>query len=373
MQSGRESDASPLSVVVPIPSEASKATAQRHASSGHPGPRRGAAELAWEYGDDGCAVIDSGVFTAANAAFGRLVGRPAPDIVGLTVSDVFAPTDIAPVVDSPDDRLAVPVAGLLGNGRPFLAEIDATRTGGDELILRARRRLPTIVTDSDQPTVDRNEIVTALSHDVRGRLGVASGFLSLALSGEGGAPPERQTHLLERAASATDTVDLMLERLVHFLRLGEAVFHLTPTSLGPVVAAAASTVGVDISTSGEPLPTAFANVPLLIECLTELFGNAVEFAQADVPITIDVSARIVGRWCELAITDNGRGIPPHLVEQSLGLFRQLQSRNWERGVGMGLAVCRRIIDGHGGTIALHGDGTAGTTTVLRLALADAPT
>lgn len=335
-----------------------------------------AADLAWELTDDGFAVVACGTFADANPAFCRLVGRSVSDIVGLALDDIFAPDDVAPFVESTHAPGLRSVAGLLADGRPFLADLSVTRTSTGELLIRARHRRPVVVTNLEQPAVGKNEVATALSHDVRGRLGVVSGFIGMITENDaetrGDSPPDPLVGLLHRAESATGTVDQMLERLVRYIRLGDAVFHLTPTALNPVVTEAASLAGIDISLSGDPLPTTFANASMLTECVTELFRNAAEFGRDDVALTVDVSARRVGDWCELVITDNGRGIAPHLVEESFALFRQLQSRNWERGVGMGLAICRRIIDGHGGTITVHGDGTAGTTIVLRLAPADSP-
>jgi PAS domain-containing protein len=145
-------------------------------------PDPSAAELAWEYSDDGCAVGTGGVISASNPAFRRLVGRSADALVGLAVSDVFAPVDVASVLHHPDPSRWVSTVGLLEDGFPFLADtadIGVMSAGGDEMILRVRHRLPTIVAKIDGPTDNKNELAHAFLHGIRGRLGVVSGFIGI--------------------------------------------------------------------------------------------------------------------------------------------------------------------------------------------------
>lgn len=331
------------------------------------------ADLVWRHLGDGVALVDrDGVISAANPAFGDLVGFAEAELIGRGWRDLLAPGDADRVADSADSEQWLAVAGLQRDGFPFVVDITTTSVVDDRMIVTARRRRPTISRGSDAPDRTGAELAHALSHDVRGRLRSVSGFLDVALEARSDATPGDDSAMLERAVAAARASDRMLERLVHHLRLGDSTFTLAPTPLDEMVCAAAAIVGGDISLGADPLPVVLADEQRFTECLVELFGNALEFSREGIPPDVTVTAGVSGGWCDVRISDSGRGIPADLTADGFGLFRQLQGRNWERGVGMGLPICRRIVDGHGGEITIESDGTAGTTVCVRLALAPAP-
>lgn len=329
----------------------------------------GAAELAWHHDADGCAVIGpGGIVSDANPAFADCIGRPRGAVVGLDLFDVFAPDDILGPFGDAGPTSWWSVAGIGGDDVPFLAELSTSALVGHDRVVRVRSRRPLIErSDSsrDEATGSvRHALAHALSHDIRGRLGVVTGFLDLAADGD---DPAADSELVARATAAAHVADRMMQRLVRHVRLGDAVFRLGPTPLDGVVAEAAAGVEGAATVHVGPLPTVFGDRSLLLECFAELFHNAVEYG-GERP-TISITATTTGRWCEIRVSDDGPGIDASQIDETFVVFRQLQPRNWERGLGMGLPICRRIVDGHGGSLRLESDGTTGTTAVLRLALA----
>lgn len=329
-----------------------------------------AAQLSWDRASHGLAIVDGdGIIITSNTAFTRLVGHTGHHVEGLDMLEVFARDDVAPVLAAGDPSLWVPVAGLGADGYPFLAEINVAPVDDGDVLATVRRRFPLISQGPAEPSMNRGDVAEALSHDVRGRLRGVAGFLALAAEGIGDVTTDEALTYIDRSAAAGRVADRMLDRLVHYLRLGEASFSLSPTPLDRLVAEAELQIGCDVTVRSGPLPSVLADGSLLTDLLVELFRNAREFGRDGEPPAISVSVRSVGRWCELLVADDGRGVPPALSDEAFGLFRQLQGRNWDRGIGMGLPICRRIVDGHGGRIEIHSDGTTGTTVSVRLALA----
>lgn len=328
-----------------------------------------AADEAWAHNPDGLAIVDvAGGILASNPAFDRIVGRDGLIVAGLDLGDVLAPDDAAIVLSADETSERVPVAGRRPDGRPFCAEMQATPLDDDRLLVTARRRGHDVADDASESSGACDDLAGVLSHDVRGRLRNVAGFLGICVGGSDQPLPDESLQYLERAAAAGRAADLMLDRLVRYLRLERTVYRLTPTSLDELLADAVSLAGNGVAVQSDPLPVVFADGPLLAEALAELIRNAGEFARDDVPPIVAVSARQRRGWCELSITDNGRGIAPDLRDDAFGLCRQLQPRDWERGVGMGLPICRRIVDGHGGVVTIDSDGSTGTTVSVRLAL-----
>ncbi|CAA7616538.1 cache domain-containing protein [Magnetospirillum sp. UT-4] len=123
-------------------------------------------------------------------------------------------------------------------------------------------------------------------------------------------------------------------------------------------AGAAVTVGAMPSVAGEPaqLAAVFQN----------LIGNALRYRHPDRPPRVEVSARPLdgGEW-EFAVADNGIGIPEEYREAVFEPFRRFNQPGYESGTGIGLALCRRVIEKHGGRIRAQSDHT-GTTMIFTL-------
>lgn len=101
------------------------------------------------------------------------------------------------------------------------------------------------------------------------------------------------------------------------------------------------------------LPEVWGERSLLRVMLQNLVSNALKFARAGVALRIEVTAQAQqGQW-QIAVTDNGIGIPPDQCERIFDLFGRLHSRKEFEGTGMGLATCRRIAELHGGSIKVH--------------------
>ncbi|WP_058978012.1 sensor histidine kinase [Deinococcus grandis] len=126
---------------------------------------------------------------------------------------------------------------------------------------------------------------------------------------------------------------------------------LSPLNLGPLwdEACRALPWPEGARVSRDDLPEVHANAPQVRQLLTNLLGNALKF-RADRPLRVHLSAQEQGDWVQFTVTDNGIGIAPKHAEQVFGMFQRLHSRAAAGGNGIGLAVCRRVVERHGGRI-----------------------
>ncbi|MGH8458290.1 MAG: sensor histidine kinase, partial [Nevskiales bacterium] len=105
----------------------------------------------------------------------------------------------------------------------------------------------------------------------------------------------------------------------------------------------------DASVTHDPLPVLRANPGLILHLLQNLVGNALKFRRAEPP-RVHVSAEHAGSEWRIAVRDNGIGIEPHHAERIFVLFQRLHTRDQIPGNGLGLAICKKIVEQHGGRI-----------------------
>jgi signal transduction histidine kinase len=126
-------------------------------------------------------------------------------------------------------------------------------------------------------------------------------------------------------------------------------------------------------TQGEVRLSAFPEIeadPLQMRQLMQnLIGNALKYHRKSVPPVVDVKAEILDGICQIVFRDNGIGFDNQYAEQIFGVFQRLHANNSEyQGSGVGLSVCRKIVERHGGTICADGMADRGATFTVRLPL-----
>jgi light-regulated signal transduction histidine kinase (bacteriophytochrome) len=114
------------------------------------------------------------------------------------------------------------------------------------------------------------------------------------------------------------------------------------------------------------LPTIEADPTQMHQLLQNLIGNGLKFHLQDRPPLIQVSAKIEGKVCKISITDNGIGFDIQYLDRIFKPFQRLHSREEYEGSGMGLAICRRIVERHGGIITASSTQGEGATFILIL-------
>jgi light-regulated signal transduction histidine kinase (bacteriophytochrome) len=111
----------------------------------------------------------------------------------------------------------------------------------------------------------------------------------------------------------------------------------------------------------DPLPTIMADTGQITQVLMNLIGNAIKFRSPDRPCQIQVSAKAGGNEWLFSIRDNGIGIDPQYKDKIFVIFERLHERKKYEGTGIGLAICKKIVERHGGRIWIESESGVGST------------
>jgi len=153
----------------------------------------------------------------------------------------------------------------------------------------------------------------------------------------------------------------LIQDLLMFSRVGRHSTGFQETDLEQVLAQAVRQLDSALEESGavvthDPLPTLEGDQSLLVQLFQNLVGNGVKFRRDDPP-RVHLSARpssTPGVW-EFACSDNGIGIEPQYADKIFVIFQRLHGRDTYTGTGIGLAMCKKIVEHHGGRLWLDTD------------------
>jgi light-regulated signal transduction histidine kinase (bacteriophytochrome) len=115
----------------------------------------------------------------------------------------------------------------------------------------------------------------------------------------------------------------------------------------------------------DPLPTVFCDQPQLVQVFQNLIGNSIKFRGRQAP-QIHISAKREEREWIFSVCDNGIGLDPKFGERIFEIFQRLHSRTAYSGTGIGLAICKRIVQRHGGRIWVESKPGEGATFYFTL-------
>ena len=119
------------------------------------------------------------------------------------------------------------------------------------------------------------------------------------------------------------------------------------------------------------MPVVRGDLVQIGQLFQNLLTNALKYRRSDVACQIGISriASDQGELCRIAVKDNGIGFEMKYADKIFGIFERLHSRNAYEGTGIGLALCRKIVQSHGGTITAESDLSSGSTFIVNLPLA----
>jgi signal transduction histidine kinase len=209
------------------------------------------------------------------------------------------------------------------------------------------------------------------SHDLQEPLRKVASFCQLLEKRYGDQLDERGVEYIRFAVDGAKRMQVLINDLLTFSRVGR--LNLTHTEFGldatldaalVNLAAAIEESGANIVLLRRPLPAIIGDPTLLAMLWQNLIGNAVKFRQDDLEphIVIDCergTGGCNGEWL-FSVSDNGIGIPEEFVDKVFVIFQRLHGRDAYSGTGIGLALCKKIVELHGGSIWIDTSYTDGT-------------
>lgn len=267
----------------------------------------------------------------------------------------------------------------------FDHEIDAhgpreTVMLGEDVDAMRRRILQELATlDAASAELQRSnseleQFAYVASHDLQEPLRKVASFCQLLQRRYGGKLDERADQYIEFAVDGAKRMQGLINDLLAFSRVGRITRERTMVDLGEVIRQLVDSFSERIEETNAhvvagDLPSVRGEATLLSAMFQNLISNALKFRGSADPI-INIEAERDGDMWKFSVHDNGIGIEPEYADRIFVIFQRLHPKDAYPGTGIGLAMCRKIVEYHGGTIWLKTDVDAGTTFEFTLPVAE---
>jgi signal transduction histidine kinase len=322
------------------------------------------------------------------AAFTRMLRTHPPEVV---LADYNLPswTGMAALDVLRREGLDIPlilVSGALGD----LTAVDCIKRGATDYVLKdGLARLPETIRRALQEkhlrqlrrqaeeelaqkavelarsNADLEQFAYVASHDLQEPLRMVAAYTQLLAERYRGKLDADADKFIGYATDGALRMQVLIQDLLAFSRVGRSGASSASVDCNAIMQEVLQTLAPAIQESGTvvtcaSLPSVWADRTQLAQVFQNLVGNAIKFRQEAPPI-ISVQAEKVGPEWLFSIRDNGIGIAPESAENIFVVFQRLHARTEYPGNGIGLAICKKIIERYGGRIWVESQGDCGST------------
>jgi len=317
-----------------------------------------------------------GIIVRVNHAECALLGYRAQEMVGRPVWEFVIPEN------REESRLAVQ-RKMKGVGESLLFERDYVRQDGVVLTLQIHenpirneqgciigmrsallditekreheRELARHAAELARSNAELEQFAYVASHDLQEPLRMITSYTQLLARRYSGKLDADADEFIRFAVDGAQRMQGLINDLLAYSRVNRRAGELVLTDSEMILNRALDNLKMAITESDaeidwEPLPSVMADPLQLTQLFQNLVGNAVKFRKAGIRPRIDI--RVIEReWeCEFSVRDNGIGIDPKYFERVFQVFQRLHTRADYAGTGIGLAICRKIVERHGGRV-----------------------
>ena len=331
-------------------------------------------------------MIDpQGILTSWNRGVEQLIGYSEREWIGQPASIIFTPQEMAAEVCESEMRLACETGSATDirwhrhkNGTEFFANgfMNAIRNEQGELIgytkilsdETARKQLQDALTESNSAL---EQFAYVASHDLQEPLRSMSVYAQLLTKEYRGMFDANADNYLDFIVSAADRMGGLVRDLLAYARLKTEEERPSSVALDEDLEAALTHLNQAITESGasvthDPMPTLQVDRGQMVRLFQNLVGNAIKYRKPNQPPIVHISAEQKGVEWVFSIRDNGIGFDPQHASIIFEPFKRLHGTEEYPGSGVGLAICRRIVQAQRGRI--WAEATAGSGAAFYFAL-----
>ena len=217
---------------------------------------------------------------------------------------------------------------------------------------------------------DLEQFAYVASHDLQEPLRMVTSYVQLLARRYKSKLDSDADEFIDFAMDGAIRMQKLINDLLNYSRMSTHGKELEPTDCETVLNQSLNNLKVAIDENGalvthDSLPTVMADNPQLVELFQNLVGNAIKFRGAEPP-RVHVSASRNGNGWTFSVRDNGIGIAPEYAKRIFVIFQRLHSREKYAGTGIGLAICQKIVERHGGHIWVESEVGKGATFCFTL-------
>jgi PAS domain S-box-containing protein len=332
-------------------------------------------------------VNQSGEIVLLNLQAEKQFGYRRNELLGQKVTNIipegFAERLIADGLRSAEDALAQQIGtGIELSGRrkdrsEFPIELMLSPLGGAEGILvtaairdiSVRKTAEVVllhkVEELNRSNEELGQFAYIASHDLQEPLRMVASYTQLLSRRYKGKLDSDADEFIAFAVDGATRMQRLIQDLLAYSRVGTKGKDLLSTSSEDALLHALSNLRGAIQESGalithDPLPLVLADEMQLVQLFQNLVGNAIKYQNPGIP-RIHIGALNGGKQYRFSVQDNGLGIDPQYFERIFGMFQRLHKREEFAGTGIGLAICKKIVERHGGQISVESQPGMGST------------
>jgi PAS domain S-box-containing protein len=227
-------------------------------------------------------------------------------------------------------------------------------------------RLLQTVAELNRSNEELGQFAYIASHDLQEPLRMVASYTQLLSKRYTGKLDADADEFIAFAVDGAQRMQRLIQDLLTYSRVGTKGRELRETSSEEALTEATMNLGGAVEDSGalvthDPLPSVMADQGQLVQLFQNLVGNAIKYQSPGVP-RIHISSAREGKtkWM-FSVRDNGLGIESRYFERIFGMFQRLHGRQEFEGTGIGLAVCKKIVERHGGSISVESEPGHGST------------
>jgi signal transduction histidine kinase len=242
-----------------------------------------------------------------------------------------------------------------------------------QLRLQAELDLSRKATELERSNADLEQFAYVASHDLQEPLRMVTAYTQLLAERYLGKLDADADKFIGYASEGAQRMQVLIQDLLAFSRVGRNVAR-REVECNSMMLEVLQTLSSSIQESGAAitagaLPTLWGDRTQLAQVFQNLIGNAIKFRQENEPLIIAISAEKNDLEWRFNVMDNGIGIAPEHLENIFVVFQRLHARTEYPGNGIGLAICKKIVEGCGGKIWVESEVDHGSSFIFTLPLA----
>lgn len=256
---------------------------------------------------------------------------------------------------------------ILSGGRWVIAAMVRDISGRVQAEAEIRQR----IAELERSNRELEQFAYVTSHDLSEPLRMVGSYTQLLQRRYAGQLDDDAREFMGFIVDGAQRMKRLIDDLLLYSRAGRGPARFEPLALDDALDDALANLAHAIGEAGaavrrEPLPTILGERSGMVQVFQNLIGNAIKFRRPDVPVTVSIGAERTPQGWTLSVRDNGIGIEPRYFERIFIIFQRLHSRGTYEGTGIGLAICRKVVERYGGQIEVRSVPGEGATFLIHL-------